>query len=255
MVEKLILNIKRGNTPFYRILRAIAKGLLVSTLPLPRFLHPFLRFAFNLQGMIMEFFRWALTYFYREPLFRGRCESVGKRFRLSRLPFVVSHAKIYIGDDVNFFGKVDVMSGRIFDEPRLVLGNRVDIGHNVVFLVNKEIVIEDDVNVASGVRFMDSDAHPRDAADRIADLPPKPDEIKPVRICKNAWIGQNAFILKGVTVGEGAVIGVNSVVVTDVPAYSVAIGNPARVVMKNLARPGESTVSTGAEVPTPAAAP
>jgi acetyltransferase-like isoleucine patch superfamily enzyme len=248
MLEKFILNVKRGDTPFYRSLRTIAKGLVASTLPLPRVLHPVLRLLFNLQGVIADFFRWGFTYFLRGPLFRGRCESVGKRFRLSRLPWVVGHAKIYIGDDVNFFGKVDVMSGRMLDEPRLVIGNRVDVGHNVVFLINREIVIEDDVNVASGVRFMDSDAHPRNAAERIADLPPKPDEIKPVRICKNAWIGQNAFILKGVTVGEGAVVGVNSVVVTDVPAYCVAMGNPARVVMKNLARPGDPVVTAPAEV-------
>ena len=242
MVEKLILKIKRGETPFYRALRNAIKGLLSSTLPLPGFLHPLLCFVFYLQNGVAEFFRWALSYFYREPIFRGRCESVGKRFRLTRLPFVVGHTRISIGDDVNFFGKVDIHSGRIFDEPRLVIQNRVDIGHNVVFLVNKEIIIEDDVNVATGVRFMDSDAHPRDAADRIADLPPKPEEIKPVRICRNAWIGQNAFILKGVTVGEGAVVGVNSVVVTDVPEYSVAMGNPARVVVKNLARPAPDAI-------------
>lgn len=188
--------------------------------------------------------RGIFTYFYREPLFRGRCEVVGKRFRLSKMPFVVGHAKIYIGDDVNFFGKVDIFSGRMFDEPKLIIHNRVDIGHNVIFVVNREIVIEDDVNVAYGVRFMDSDAHPRDVMERIADLPPRAEEIKPVRICKNAWIGQNVFILKGVTIGEGAVIGVNSVVVTDIPPYSVAMGNPARVVVKNT-----RAVPQAAEVP------
>jgi acetyltransferase-like isoleucine patch superfamily enzyme len=211
--------------------------VLTSNFPLPRFLYPMVRLIFDLQGQIAEFFRWAFSYFIREPLFRARCASVGKRFRLFRLPYVMSHAEIRIGDDVNFFGKVDIMSGRIFDNPRLIIHDRVDIGHNVGFVVNKEIVIEDDVNVASGVRFMDSDAHPKDTQDRIADLPPKPEEIKPVRICKNAWIGQNVFILKGVTVGEGAIIGVNSVVITDIPAYSVAIGNPARVVAKNLDKP------------------
>jgi acetyltransferase-like isoleucine patch superfamily enzyme len=243
MFEKFILKIRRGETPFFRTLRSLAKGLRGSSLPIPKAFNPVLRIGFNLQAAIANVFRWALTYFYRAPLFRGRCETFGKRVRVTRMPFVVGHTKIYVGDDVNFFGKMDVFSGRIFDEPRLILHNRVDIGHNVVFVVNKEIVIEDDVNVASGVRFMDSDAHPRDAADRIADLPPKPEEIKPVRICKNAWIGQNAFILKGVTVGEGAVVGVNSVVVTDIPPYSVAMGNPARVVVKNLARPGEPTVA------------
>ena len=86
---------------------------------------------------------------------------------------------------------------------------------------------------------MDSDAHPRDTAERIADRPPHPDEIKPVRICRHAWIGQNSFILKGVTIGEGAIVGVNSVVVTDIPPYTVAMGNPARVVVKNLAKPAD----------------
>jgi acetyltransferase-like isoleucine patch superfamily enzyme len=83
---------------------------------------------------------------------------------------------------------------------------------------------------------MDTDAHPRDMAARIADLPPGEEEVKPVRICRGAWIGQNAAILKGVTVGEGAIIGINSVVVTDVPPHTVAMGNPARVVVKNAPR-------------------
>jgi acetyltransferase-like isoleucine patch superfamily enzyme len=237
MIDNLILKIKRGESPFYAALRSFVKAVLTSNFPVPRFLYPVLRLIFDLQGQIAEFFRWGFSYFIREPLFRARCASVGKRFRLFRLPYVMSHAEIRIGDDVNFFGKVDIMSGRIFDNPRLIIHDRVDIGHNVGFVVNKEIVIEDDVNVASGVRFMDSDAHPKDTQDRIADLPPKPEEIKPVRICKNAWIGQNVFILKGVTVGEGAIIGVNSVVITDIPPYSVAIGNPARVVAKNLDKP------------------
>jgi acetyltransferase-like isoleucine patch superfamily enzyme len=237
MIDNIVLKIKRGESPFFSGLRSAIKSVLSSNFPVPRFLFPVLRLTFDLQAGVAGFFRWALSYFIREPLFRARCTSVGKRFRLFRLPYVVSHAQIHIGDVVNFFGKVDIHSGRIFDEPKLIIQNRVDIGHNVIFVVNQEIVIEDDVNVASGARFMDSDAHPKDAQDRIADLPPKPEEIKPVRICKNAWIGQNVFILKGVTVGEGAIIGVNSVVITDIPPYSVAIGNPARVVAKNLDRP------------------
>jgi len=239
-MRNVILKIKRGDTPFYGRLRSLAKTLLSSTLPLPRFIHPVLLLFFHIHSSSARALRWLVSYFYLEPLFRGRCVSVGRRFRLSRLPYVVGHARIHIGDDVNFFGKVDIFSGSIFDAPVLILKNGVDIGHNVVFVVNKEIVLEEDVNVASGVRFMDSDSHPRDTMERVCDLPPRPDEIKPVKICRYAWIGQNSFILKGVTVGEGAVVGVNSVVVTDIPAYSVAMGNPARVVVKNIARPGSA---------------
>jgi acetyltransferase-like isoleucine patch superfamily enzyme len=223
LVDEFTLRVRRGQTPFYRTLKGIAKSVRSSALPTPDFLRPMIRGLF----------------YSHQALWR----TAGKQFRVCRMPWVVGHARIYIGNQVNFFGKVDIMSGGIFDEPRLVLGDRVDIGHNVVFLVNREIVIEDDVNVASGVRFMDSDAHPRDTAERIADLPPRPEEVKPIRICRNAWIGQNAFILKGVTVGEGAIIGVNSVVVTDVPPYSVVMGNPARVVVKNAAQPPAHTAA------------
>jgi len=237
VVDNFALRIRRGQTPFYRSLKEIAISIRSSALPTPGFLTPVARLLFYLHQALWRASGIARAWFYNGPLFRARCESVGKQFRVCRMPYVVGHARIRIGNQVNFFGKVDIMSGGIFDEPRLILGDRVDIGHNVVFLVNREIVIEDDVNVASGVRFMDSDAHPKDTAERIADLPPRPEEIKPIRICRYAWIGQNSFILKGVTVGEGAIIGVNSVVVTDIPPYSVAMGNPARVVVKNAAAP------------------
>jgi acetyltransferase-like isoleucine patch superfamily enzyme len=242
----IALKIRRGETPFYRALREIARTVRSSNLPLPRFLNPLLRAGFHAQHAALTGIRWALAFFLYEPLFRGRCDSVGKRFNCSRIPFVLGHAKVTIGDDVNFFGKIVIVSGRQFDEPRLVLGNRVDLGHDVVFIVNKEIVIEDDVNVASGVRFMDSDAHPRDAMARIADLPAPADEIKPVRIRRYAWIGHDSFIMKGVTIGEGAIVGVNSVVVNDIPDYCVAMGNPARVIVKNINKTSAAAVAPAA---------
>jgi acetyltransferase-like isoleucine patch superfamily enzyme len=237
VVDRLALHIRRGDNGFYRRLKEVARTGRSGSLPVPGFLSPVARTLFYLHQGIWRFSGFLRAYFYSGPLFRARCASVGRQFRVCRMPWVSGHTEIHIGNGVNFFGQVDIMSGRIFDNPRLILGDRVDIGHNVVFLVNKEIVIEDDVNVASGVRFMDSDAHPRDTAERIADLPPRPEAVKPVRVCRNAWIGQNSFILKGVTIGEGAIIGVNSVVVTDIPPYSVAMGNPARVVVRNAGSP------------------
>ena len=65
-------------------------------------------------------------------------------------------------------------------------------------------------------------------------------EKAPIRICRGAWIGARAVIMKGVTVGEGAVVGTGSVVMRDVPPYTVVLGNPARVIREldqNLARP------------------
>jgi acetyltransferase-like isoleucine patch superfamily enzyme len=59
-----------------------------------------------------------------------------------------------------------------------------------------------------------------------------PTEPRPVRIGRNVWIGFDACVLPGVTIGEGAVVGARSVVVTDMPPYTVVAGNPARVIRR-----------------------
>lgn len=53
-------------------------------------------------------------------------------------------------------------------------------------------------------------------------------------IGKNVWIGEHARICKGVTIGDGSVIAANSVVTKDVPALSIAAGNPAKIVKENI---------------------
>jgi acetyltransferase-like isoleucine patch superfamily enzyme len=208
--------------------------MLHSNLPLPGFLKPFYRTLYQAHFLVKYAFRWALNYFYREPAFRSRCTQVGRNLHLWLMPDVSGHTKIYIGNDVNLFGHLGVGSGRIFDNPTLIIKDRADLGHNVFITVNKEVVIEEDVNIADNVRILDTDAHPRDPELRAQKLPPSPDEVRPVRICKRAWIGQGSYIMKGVTIGEGAIIGANSVVLTDVPPFAVALGNPARVVVKDV---------------------
>ena len=226
----LLLKIRRGETPFYRRLRSIGAAAQSSALPVPHFFRPVLRLVYHALHGFAAVLRWASAFFFCTPLFTARCECVGKRLWVARLPFTIGHTCIRIGSHVTFHGKVNIYSGRIFDNPTLKIGDRVVIGHGVAFVVNKEIVIEDDVMVAGGCAFADSDAHPRDPELRAKHLPPAQEDIRPIRICRNAWVSGGAQIRKGVTVGEGAIVGVNSVVLADVPAHCIVMGNPARVV-------------------------
>lgn len=55
------------------------------------------------------------------------------------------------------------------------------------------------------------------------------DDAKPINIGENVWIGANATVLSGVTIGKNSVIGAGSVVTKDIPENVVAVGNPCRV--------------------------
>ena len=93
--------------------------------------------------------------------------------------------------------------------------------------------------ISWNVCIADSDFHPVDMIQRRLDtiaLAPGGDKsqrphisAKPVTIADDVWIGFNAVILKGVRIGQGAIVGAASVVTRDVPAYAVVVGNPGRV--------------------------
>ncbi len=98
--------------------------------------------------------------------------------------------------------------------------------------------------ISWNVGIADSDFHPLDPAERRKDAlalapyykerPPRPPiRTAPVRIGDNVWIGMNAVILKGVTIGENSVVAAGSVVSKSVAANTVVAGNPA-IVVKNL---------------------
>ncbi len=118
-------------------------------------------------------------------------------------------------------------------------------------LLNGALVMADErIEIGSycliswNVGIADSDFHPLAPAQRRVDAmalapffegrPPRPKlETRPVRIADNVWIGMNAIILKGVTIGENSVVAAGSVVTRDVPANTVVAGNPA-VAVKQL---------------------
>ncbi len=84
--------------------------------------------------------------------------------------------------------------------------------------------------IGGGVRIQDNDGHPLDPEARRRGEKVPESAIKPVVIGCNVWLGARATILKGVTIGDNAVVATGSVVTRDVAANTVVAGVPARAV-------------------------
>lgn len=115
---------------------------------------------------------------------------------------------------------------------------------NASLVCSERIQIGSRVMIAGGVTIADSDFHPLAPAARLADtvaLSPIGDrarrpriDTRPVRIEDDVWIGYNATILKGVTIGAGALVGPGALVLRDVPPGTEVAGNPAVIVTAEL---------------------
>jgi acetyltransferase-like isoleucine patch superfamily enzyme len=238
LIDRFILKAKRSDAPAFRALRSVARMFLRPRTPhIPDWLKPPLRVLYEVHYGVIIIVRTLVTAFYRGPLFQARCASVGKNLRIDGMPFVTGHVEIHLGDDVWLGGKIMINSGRIVDHPRLILKDHAEMGWNVSVSVNQEVMIEEYARVSYDCRISDSDGHPREADLRAQNLPVEPRDIRPVRIGPHAWIGNSTHIMKGVTIGEGAIIGANSVVIHDIPPFCLALGNPAEVLFRNVGRP------------------
>ena len=133
------------------------------------------------------------------------------RSSLRSNPFGVNHpviictfrkdAVLEVGDNFRMSG------GSISVTERITIGNNVVVGANAI--------------------IMDSDFHPSHPEERLRE--PNLGQSTPTTIGNNVFIGANSFILRGVTVGNGSVVGTGSVVTSDVKPGTIVFGNPARL--------------------------
>lgn len=114
---------------------------------------------------------------------------------------------------------------RIFDNANLRLGSGY-LNSAVQIVCAKNIEIGNDVAIARDVIIRDTDAH------EIIDE--NHQKEKEVKIGNHVWIGTRAIIMKGVKIGDGAVIAAGAVVTKDVPANCIVAGVPAKVIRENV---------------------
>jgi len=134
---------------------------------------------------------------------------------------------VRIGDDTGVYHGTFFELGR---EARIEVGRYCAVV-GAILRAEREIRIGDYVFIAHEVVISDCDGLGVDRQVRRRPFPvPASCAARPIRIGDDVWIGMRATILSGVTIGDGAVIGAGAVVSEDVPPYTVATGNPARVV-------------------------
>ena len=111
------------------------------------------------------------------------------------------------------------------------VGKNVFIGEYVRPDLNHSnlITIEDGVHIAADVRFL---CHKKDLSNYCVDdiYGQQPYKYGEIYLCKNCAIGTGSLVMPGVTVGEGAIVGAGALVTKDIPAWTMALGRPAKVV-------------------------
>jgi acetyltransferase-like isoleucine patch superfamily enzyme len=153
------------------------------------------------------------------------CDSVGSWTRVTGKIFVQNGGSIHIGERVQILSHFSHSVLATFAGGLLEIGDRTVLNYGVDICATKLVHIGADCLLGTHVIILDSDFH------EVADHERVP-ESRPVVIGDGVWIGNRATILPGVTIGDGAVVGAGSVVMSDIPAHTLAMGNPARVIKK-----------------------
>jgi serine acetyltransferase len=232
VINQFILKIKRKETPFYSFLHRTAKAVMGINFPMIRWLHlPLYYFDYLVKITVKGGFE----FLWSVPLFKARCQAAGKNLHLPNgIPLILgSHLKIFLGDNV-FIGRSTIGASKLFDEAVLKIGHNSGLGYGTIISVAKEVTIGDDCRIGPGCLIMDNDDHPVNPQRRVAKESVSPEDVHPVIIGNNVWIGAQCVILKGVTIGDNSVIAANSVVTRDVQENCIYAGYPARPTKRNI---------------------
>lgn len=161
---------------------------------------------------------------------------VGRRLRATGPILLRLHpeGRLVIGDDCtlhsgfafNPVGGASRLAIWVGKSGSLVIGDNVGIS-NATLVAMADVRIGNDVRIGGGASVYDTDFHSLDLVGRLAS-PDKGVRRSPVNFSRGAFVGGHAIVLKGSTLGEGAILGAGAVLAGTIPAGEIWAGNPAR---------------------------
>jgi len=152
-----------------------------------------------------------------------KCTKVGRLVRVYGRPRVHNRGEIVIGDRLVLFSHTVPSELAAHPGGRIEIGSRVFINYGASISAHQLVRIGDGCQIGSYANLMDNDYH--QVEDRS-----KPGLSAPIILERNVWLGVRVVVLKGVTIGENAVVGAGSVVTRRIPPNCLAAGVPARVI-------------------------
>lgn len=162
----------------------------------------------------------------RANLYRCRIQHMGKKVTFGRGMSVIGAKRITLGNAVEIG---DYTALTTWGEGTLHIADGVNIGRMCHITAAREIRIGEGTLLGEMITISDNNHGGQSELD-IAPIDRSICSKGAVIIGKNVWIGDKATILSSVTIGDGAVVGANSVVTHDVLAKTVVAGNPARII-------------------------
>ncbi|MFF2091719.1 acyltransferase [Paenibacillus sp. NPDC058174] len=157
-------------------------------------------YLFNLFYLLME----VLPPVIRSVVFKIAFRKYGKNNNIDYKTYFRYPSKISIGNGVWINRGSQLFASYFIKDAEIILGNNVALGPNVIIF-----------SASHDYNYLNL-----------------PDTAGSIVIGDNVWIGGNSIILPGVVIGEGCVIGAGSVVTKSIAPYSIAVGNPARVIQR-----------------------
>ena len=206
--------ITSGRVPLGMMLRVGLRDLLIQPFWLP------LKYMPGAVGMKI-----------RQLIYRLRLDQLGTGSLVDLGVEIATPKSIQIGR----FSLIDKYCSLLPGEGRITIGDRCHIAPWVTILGHANVTVGDYISIASGAKIYSISEWPGDGKRLAGPMIPQDQRglrMGPINIERDVLVGAQAVIMPGVTIGEGAVVGANSVVTHDVPPWTIVAGLPAKPIGK-----------------------
>lgn len=230
MLRIIARKIRGRETPFWDGLYRMAKFFRSLQLPRIRSIGSLLIIERGLRHGLWYWFKNQ----YCNQIMGSYCTSIGRGVVWDGdVPMVIGAGDILIGDNVRIGNRQTWILGfKVYDNPRLQIGDNTTINYQTVISVAREVRIGSNCLLAGEIKIFDNNSHPVDFMARRNGGRMTEQDIAPVVIEDDVWIGTECMIMKGVTIGRGAVVAAGSVVTRNVAPFSLVAGVPAKEIRK-----------------------